>query len=276
MADRLSELGLRRLGGAEAAQSGRIEMTINRKVLDISHHNDVESWSAVKNAGIVGIIHKATEGTSYTDDQYLKRAGPALNAGLLWGAYHFANGSNVEAQVDHFLSVVGIDDETLYALDWEDDPGGNTMSREQAREFLELVEQRTGRKAVVYSGNTAKEKLGDDEDEFFGEHRLWLAHYSSSPVPQDSWDEIWLHQYSDGSAGPGPHGCPGVTGDVDTNSWDGTDQELRQEWAGVSERPRPPVEDVPVVKMMIESDKPVRFRITLGGEAEIDLASIDD
>jgi GH25 family lysozyme M1 (1,4-beta-N-acetylmuramidase) len=215
---------------------------IVRKVLDISHHNDVTSWSQIVGAGIVGIIHKATEGTSYVDDQYAKRRGGALAAGLVWGAYHFANGSNVQAQVDHFLEVVGIDDATLYALDWEDDPNGNTMSADQAKQFLELIGQRIGQgRCVVYSGNTAKQKLGNRQDPFFGLHRLWLAQYSSSNIKvQASWDDCWLWQYSDGNVGPSPHGCPGVSGDVDTNSYTEGDEELRSTWSGAGAQPVPP------------------------------------
>lgn len=207
---------------------------INRKVLDISHHNTVQSWRQIRAAGIIGVIHKATEGTGYTDPKYLKRCAPAMRAGLLWGAYHFANGSNVQVQVDHFLGVVGVDDETLYALDWEDDPKRHTMTRGQARQFLELIDARIGKnRCVVYSGNTAKQALGKRKDAFFGAHRLWLAQYSSRPVCQASWDTFWLHQYSDGVTGPEPHGCPGVWGKVDTNSFIGSDDELRVQWTGV-------------------------------------------
>lgn len=217
--------------------------TIVRKVLDISHHNDVTSWMSIVGAGIVGIIHKATEGTSYIDDQYAVRRELALKAGLLWGAYHFANGSNVQAQVDHFLEVVGIDDQTLYALDWEDDPNGNTMSADQAREFLELIGARIGQgRCVIYSGNTAKQELGSKNDPFFGSHRLWLAQYASSGITvQASWDDCWLWQYSDGSSGPTPHGCPGVSGAVDTNSYTEGDDELRATWSGAGEAPPEPI-----------------------------------
>src|SRR5215813_8309520 len=131
--------------------------TINRKVIDISHHNTVRSWDAVRSAGILGVIHKATEGRSYTDDRYLSRRAPAMRAGLMWGAYHFANGRNVKAQVDHFLDVVGVNDETLYALDWEDDPNGNTMTLDQAREFLQRIDARIGaNRCVVYTVRARK------------------------------------------------------------------------------------------------------------------------
>jgi GH25 family lysozyme M1 (1,4-beta-N-acetylmuramidase) len=206
--------------------------TITRKVLDISHHNDVTSWDDVKAAGIVGIVHKATEGSDYVDDCYASMRKDAIAAGLLWGAYHFATGSDEVVQAEHFLDVVGVDAATLYCLDWED-YGDNTMSLEQARTFMQLIDSAVGEgRCVLYSGNTAKEALGSEVDEFFGMHRLWVAQYSEAPVVQASWEREWLWQYSDGNVGPQPQGCPGVDGDVDTNSWDGSDAELAVEWAG--------------------------------------------
>lgn len=233
-------------------------MTPNRKVLDLSHYNTVTSWQQVKDAGIIGIIHKASEGASYVDDHYSAAKSEALAHGLLWGAYHFGNGSNVDAQLDNFLRVAGVDDQTLYALDWEDDPHGNTMGIPLVTWFLANIELRTGRKGVLYSGNTVKTALRSTDSKFFGSHRLWLAQYSSAPVAQASWDSIWLWQYSDGVNGPQPHGCPGVTGDVDTNSWSGTDQELKDQWAGL------PTSKIPLVTVNISADQPVRIRLVTG------------
>jgi len=237
-------------------------MTIpNREVLDISHHNSIDSWADIKAAGIVGVIHKATQGRSYTDPTYLKRAAPAMRATLQWGAYHFADNSDVEAQVNHFLAVVGGDNETLYALDWEDN-GNSTMSFDQARQFLQLIEQKIGRnRCVLYSGNTAKEAMGSRADPYFGAHRLWLAQYSNNPVPQASWDTYWLWQYSDGNAGPEPHSCPGVTGEVDTNSWPGTDAELVAQWTGAPV-PTPPPVGVPTITINVSPPGSARVIVT--------------
>jgi len=217
-------------------------MTIpSRKVIDISHHNTVLSWDDVVAAGIVGVIHKATEGLTYQDPQYLPRCAPAMRAGLVWGAYHFAHGGeSIQGQVDNFLSVVGVDAETAYCLDWESNPSGPTMTAAEAREFIELLEARIGEgRCIIYSGNTCKEALGSADNAFFGARRLWLAQYGTSPTCQASWDDWWLWQYSDGNVGPGPQGCPGVDGDVDTNSYAGSDDQLRAEWPGLVPAPEP-------------------------------------
>ena len=77
-------------------------VAINPLVVDLSHHNDVTDFSAVKAAGIAGIIHKATEGVGFTDKLYADRRGRALGVGLLWGAYRFLRPGSIAAQLDFF------------------------------------------------------------------------------------------------------------------------------------------------------------------------------
>lgn len=200
-----------------------------RRVLDLSHHNTVSDLQVVKDAGIWGIIHKATEATGYKDNKYPGRKAGFLEIGLLWGAYHFVHPGNIGQQVDYFLAYAGVDDTTLYALDWEQASTG-TASEADAINFMELLEAKTGRKGVIYSGNVAKEKIAG-HNAYLGSHRLWLAQYGNNPMPQQSWTNWWLWQYSDGEVGPQPHGCPGCGGYVDTNSYPGTQEELKAQWA---------------------------------------------
>jgi lysozyme len=210
-----------------------------RRVLDLSHHNSVSNLQAVKNAGIWGIIHKATEGTSYTDDKYAPRKNGFLEIGLLWGAYHFFHPGSVQAQVDHFLRVVGEDDTTLYALDWEASSSG-TATQSQAEDFCRKLETHIGEgRTVIYSGNVAKEQI-HGVSTFLGARRLWLAQYGTNPTPQASWEDWWLWQYSDGQVGPQPQGCPGVSGYVDTNSWPKSQADLTAAWSGTGVAPIPP------------------------------------
>src|SRR5262245_29309111 len=90
--------------------------------IDISHHQTIpESLVPAAQAGIIGVVHKATEGTSYVDDKMDNRRYLAQEAGLLWGLYHFVRGGSMDAQVDHFLDAAApySDANTLLALDWE-------------------------------------------------------------------------------------------------------------------------------------------------------------
>ena len=206
---------------------------INLMVVDLYHGDVVTSFADAATSGIRGIIHKATQGTRVADSAYDARRGNAADVGLLWGAYHFATDEDVGAQVGHFLGVARPDHATLLALDFE--PHSNhTMRLSQARRFLVMVEQKLGRKAVLYSGNLIKEQLGGKVDAFFGSHRLWLAQYGPIPKVQRSWKKPWLRQYSADGTGPGPHkvpGIPGANGHLDLNSYNGTPEQLATEWA---------------------------------------------
>ncbi len=203
-------------------------------VLDLYHGDAVSSFASAKGAGVLGVIHKATTGGSGQDPAYAQRKGQALGQGLLWGAYHWGTAADVTAQVTNFLNTAQPDAYTLVALDFEPD-AGNQMTLEMAREFLQQVDAKLGRKAVIYSGSTLKDALGGTVDPFFGSHRLWLAQYGQTAHVQASWQTYWLWQYSDGSD-PGLTPIPGIPGNsqgyVDRNRTQLSPADLTAQWAG--------------------------------------------
>ena len=114
-------------------------------VVDLSHHNRVADFNAVTADGIVGIIHKATQGFRFTDPKYQDRRSRALEVGLLWGAYHFGVGGDGVAQAERFLSVVTPGPQDLLVLDFEDNPTGSSMTLDDAEEFVDHIHSVTGR-----------------------------------------------------------------------------------------------------------------------------------
>ena len=73
-------------------------------VIDIYHGDPVRDFALVKAAGIVGVIHKSSQGGAVVDQGYASRRKLALACGLKWGAYHFFDFSaSPEAQAAHFL-----------------------------------------------------------------------------------------------------------------------------------------------------------------------------
>jgi len=197
-------------------------------VIDVSHWNKVEDFHALKAAGIQAVITKATEGTYYKDKTYHDHIQRAREAGMLVGSYHFADNSNVEAQVDFYLDYVGDDaSNTMLSLDWEPHPKGKgrTMSLEQAEQFVTLIHDKTGQWPKLYSGNVVKEALrGGKHSEVLAKCDLWIAHYNPVATwPKQTWEKAWLHQYSETGRLPG---IPG--GNVDLNYYAGDD--LAGEW----------------------------------------------
>jgi GH25 family lysozyme M1 (1,4-beta-N-acetylmuramidase) len=199
-------------------------------VIDLSHFNDVRDFAAVRKSGVVAIFHKLGQGETSTDQRFVAHRRQALEAGLLFGAYWFIDAGPQAPAVDKFLSIANLDEfpRTELALDWESDRG-RTASLSQALEFMQLVEQKTGRRMVLYSGNTAIEALnrhnGHHVNPDFAKYRLWIPRYGHRPVLHPTWSQWWLWQDSATGA------IPGIHGHIDTNVFHADEATLRAEWA---------------------------------------------
>jgi lysozyme len=209
-------------------------LPINPVVVDISSYQQVRDWGAVQRSGIAGVIHKATEGGTWTDKTYdAKRQGADAEGGFLWGAYHFMRPGDMVAEADFFLSVAAPDADDLLVLDHED----AGVSLDDLKKCLARVDEVTGRLTAIYSGSVLKEQLAaaGGADPELSKRRLWLPQYWTRWVCPPGWTKPWLWQFTDGSVGPTPHSVPGIpSGGVDVNSYDGTNAQLASEWAGAS------------------------------------------
>lgn len=200
-------------------------------VVDISHHNGNVDLQAAKNDGIIGVIHKATQGQTGVDAMYQTNRSKATAAGLLWGAYHFGTGADGTAQAQHFLDVVGTFDNTLLVLDFEQNPGGESMTLQQARDFVTQVDKVTGRFPGFYSGSYIKQLLGSAKDPVLAQCWLWLPQYGPTPVVPANWPTWTMWQYTDGTSGPQPHTVAGI-GNCDRDKFNGAEDQLRALWQG--------------------------------------------
>ena len=198
-------------------------------VIDISHHNANPDFQQAKAAGIVGVIHKATQGLNFTDSMYVTNRQKALDAGLLWGAYHFGDGSDGTAQADFFLSVVNPGPDTLLVLDFEPNTQGPSMSLVGARAFVSEVNARVGRFPGLYSGSLIKQLLGNNHDPVLAQCFFWLAQYGSNAVVPANWPTWTLWQYTDGNVGPQPHNVSGI-GNCDRDKFNGDLDALNKLW----------------------------------------------
>jgi lysozyme len=194
-------------------------------VIDVSHHNTITSWTDAKSSGIVGVIHQATQGTSYVDPTYASRKQEALAAGLLWGAYHCGEGGSARTQAEHFLEVVQPEATDLLVLYW-DDAIDSPMTAQEAEWFALHVGIATRRTPGLYVGQTLlTDALADSRSSILQHSWLMITHYSSQApdVPQ-LWPSWTMWQYtSTGSV-------PGVDGDCDRDQFNGDELELRRLW----------------------------------------------
>jgi len=226
-------------------------------VIDMYHGNSVKTsdFAALRQSGVFGIIHKASQGLSYVDPAYQTRRTAAVAAGLLWGAYHFLDSTDPVAQADNFLKAAGTSDANadpiLLACDFENSAHQPTLK--QCMTFMAEVDRNSppGVQCVLYSGNLIRETLkphpGGFQDPdivaceyFFQRHRLWLAEYGPKEQVPWPWSEpvvkssdqathipapgVWLWQFTErGRINP-------LIGNTDGNFFDGTFEQLQARW----------------------------------------------
>jgi lysozyme len=198
-------------------------------IVDLSHHNGQTDLQRAKASGIVGVIQKATQGTSFSDPTFARNRKSASDAGLLFGAYHFGVGADGVEQADFFLRVVQPQEKEVLVLDFEANPQGPSMTMEEARAFVTHVKAATGRWPGLYAGHYLKEQLGTANDPVLTNCWLWISQYGPTAIIPAAWRAWTMWQYTDGALGPEPHTVDGI-GACDRDTYNGTPEELTAFW----------------------------------------------
>jgi GH25 family lysozyme M1 (1,4-beta-N-acetylmuramidase) len=194
--------------------------------VDISHHNSLPDWAALKTAGVSFVYLKTSEGVGTPDPKAKPNTETAKRLGFKIGYYHFChpdtrNGgtvvSDANAEVDEALSrIAAITAPDLpMVLDLENE--NMPLSREDfllwITTFIDRVIQKTGVEPMIYGAKVYLDsKLPSNHD--LGKYRLWIPHYElydahklRCPV---GWNDWTMWQYTE-------HGSIGANGELDTN-----------------------------------------------------------
>ena len=199
-------------------------------VADISHFNSNIDFVKVAASGMLGLIHKASQGITGTDPLYAHRKPLALQTGLLWGAYHFGTNESGATQATHFLNTVQPGPADLLVLAFEAN-GNDSMGLQQAEEFVQHVQQHTGRYPGLYSTNSFLLQNGAQHSSILQRCWLWIAEYAAiaEPIHPAQWRTWTMWQHTDGKAGRPPFAVDGI-GPCDRDLFNGTADGLRRLW----------------------------------------------
>ena len=169
---------------------------------------------------------KASEDIDFVDNTYVTNRAQARAAGLLVGAYHFAQPStgvnDAIAEADHFVDTAQpVSGDLIPVLDLERSGSLSQVALTTwVQAFLGRVYERVGVHAAIYvSPNFWRTYMGDTT--WFalnGYDILWVAHWTTGVAPSvpganwagDGWT-FWQYT-SDGVV-------PGITGRVDLNRY---------------------------------------------------------
>ena len=168
-------------------------------VVDLSHWNTVKSFSSAAADGLIGVIHKATEGASNTDDTYKSRESQARGAGLLWSST-ISCALEIRETISNGILIAEPREGERVCLDYED----NNLSLSSLYDAMDYIwEVRPDLQISIYSGHLLKEQLGSKYDAKLAKASLWVAQYTTAAAPSwptATWPDGWtLWQYTDGT-----------------------------------------------------------------------------
>jgi lysozyme len=195
----------------------------NVRGLDVSHYQGTIDWDLVAQAGIAFAFIKATQGTTNFDPQFQTNWNGAHAAGVLRGAYHFYQpGDDPHQQAVSFLSAVQPEPGELPPVLDVELPGESSEIISGIEVWLATVEQAIGKIPILYTSPGFWSELGVSS---FGRFPLWVAEYGvTSPKIPEGWSTWAFWQDSENGS------VPGIDTPVDLDLFQGTLQELQQEF----------------------------------------------
>lgn len=192
--------------------------TASYRLIDISHHDTVTDWDAVKK-NVDGVYIKATESTNFVDPQMAAYASAAIKAGISVGFYHYfqpaADLQSAGDQAQAFYNAVkGYAYKLVPVLDVEEN-NGLTADQICANviTFANRFQQLSGQQVMLYSSPNFADTYLNNKN--LASYPLWVAHYNVlTPRGTDTWSTYNMWQYDDSVAVSGIRNP--VDGDVAT------------------------------------------------------------
>jgi lysozyme len=193
--------------------------------IDISKYQGIVDWDRVRDAGVRFAYLKVSEGGDHVDPNFYVNWEGAARAGLPRGAYHFVYWCRLAAEQAVWFTQAVPQDRTQLppVLDLEWNSNSPTCPKKIARDdalekirlLLNIMEQHTGKKPIIYTDITFYRDILEGE---FPDYEFWLR--SVAAEPRDRYDRRWVFwQYT--ATGR----VPGVKGNVDRNVFYGSPNE---------------------------------------------------
>lgn len=195
--------------------------------IDVSRWQNAVDWAAVKRSGISFGIARVSDGLNTRDVQFAANWAGIKAQGLVRGTYQFFRASqDPVAQADLLVDAVNAaggfgpgDLPPLLDLEVTDGMSAATV-KARADAWIARVVARTGLRPPIYTSPAFWASLGARA--YGDDNALWIAHWGvSRPTIPSGW-QTWTF-WQDSATGR----VPGVTGDVDTNLFNGGVADLR-------------------------------------------------
>lgn len=186
---------------------------MSKLLIDLSNNNGEVNFKRIKEYGVWGVCLKATEGKTFIDATFGRRAHEAKKHGLVVLSYHYARFEDPVEEANHYASVIHPAKLNGRPMLDVEEPSGTINVEVWCRDFNRHLRYKKGLPLPLYYGNPS----------YISEHHyshrigagLVLASYGRNdgkdypfiiPAP---WTRVMAHQFT--SVGH----IPGVVGPVD-------------------------------------------------------------
>jgi len=210
--------------------------------IDVSVYQGDIDWPQVAAAGYRYAIARVSHSTTTMDSKFAQNWAGIASVGMVRGVYqYFQPTHDTIAQAQVVCDAVGLlgPGDLPAVIDVEVPNPGISQSEyaDVVRTWIDHVEACTGKPPMIYTGKYYWEPyLGTDE---FADHPLWHAAYPAACQPPnsppscgvcpnipDQWSTWTFWQYTSSNS------IPGISGNVDTNVFNGDEAALAALAAG--------------------------------------------
>jgi lysozyme len=196
--------------------------------IDLSKWQGRVDWAAIRAAGTQFAFIKATEGGDHVDPKFLDHWYAAKRAGIPRGAYHFVYWCRpAHEQAEWFRQNVPQDPDALPpVLDLEWNGHSRTCPRKVSREealamthtMLDAMEAHTGKRPIIYTDITFHAEVLEGA---FDDYPYWVRSVAAEPHERYNNRRWTFWQFTTTGR------VPGIDGDVDRNTFYGTENQWR-------------------------------------------------
>ena len=199
------------------------------KGIDVSSYQGEIDWDLIASQGISFAFIKATEGSTFVDENFAYNFEEAQKSHLAVGAYHFFSyDSSGATQAENFINTVvpfegmlpPVIDVEFYGDKEKDLPAREQVS-EQLKAMLDLLEEHYNQKPIIYATEKSYELyLSNDYEEY----DIWIRNVLSKPELSDNREWVFW-QYTNRDRLNGYHGKEKY---IDVNVFNGKVEEYTE------------------------------------------------
>lgn len=135
------------------------------------------------------VIVKATQGMTFVNPEFHRQITQAAQLDKYIGVYHYANGTNIDVQVDHFLDTVrAYIGKAILVVDWEGFQNTKFNDYKFCEKMLVTIREKTGITPFLYMSKSVARQY---KWEIGREFPFWCAQYANKNTKYDYESNPW-------------------------------------------------------------------------------------